>query len=64
MNEVKVIIKPRAEIDIEKLAMALLAVAQSLPAKEQERLAAEGAKIAEQLGLYPKNRKHQKGSAA
>ena len=64
MSEIKVTIKPRAEVDIEKLATALLAIAQSLPAKEQNRLADEGAEIAEQLGLYPKNRKRQKGTAA
>ena len=64
MNKVKVTIKPRAEFDIEKLAQALLAIAQSLPAKDQDRLAAEGAEIAERLGLHPKNRKREKGSAA
>jgi len=64
VNKVKVTIKPRAEIDIEKLAQALLAIARSLPAEDQDRLAAEGAEIAAQLGLYPKSRKPQKGSAA
>jgi hypothetical protein len=64
VNEVRVTIKPRSEIDVEKLALALLAIAESLPPTEQDRLAAEGAVIAEQLDLYPKKSKKRKGSAA
>lgn len=64
MSEVRVTIKPRGEIDVEKLALALLAIAESLPPAEQDRLAAEGAMIAEQLDLYPKKSKKRKGSAA
>ena len=63
MSEVRVTIKPRNEIDVEKLALALLAISESLPPEEQDRLAADGALIAERLNLYPK-RKTQKRSAA
>ena len=63
MSDVRVTIKPRSEIDVEKLALALLAIAESLPQEEQDRLAAEGAKVAAQLRLYPKNRRRQKESA-
>ena len=63
MSEVRVTIKPRNEIDVEKLALALLAIAESLPAEEQDRLAADGALIAERLNLYRK-RKTKKESAA
>ena len=63
MSEVRVTIKPRNEIDVEKLALALLAIAESLPAEEQDRLAADGALIAERRNLYRK-RKTKKESAA
>jgi hypothetical protein len=43
MSEVRVTIKPRREIDLEKLALALLAIAESLSRAEQARLAVEGA---------------------
>jgi hypothetical protein len=64
MGEVRVNVKPRDEIDFEKLGLALLAIAESLPAKEQDCLAAEGAVIAERLNLYPKRARRPKVSAA
>jgi len=62
-----VTIEAHKEMDIKKLALALLAIAESLPRDEQDRLAAEGAAIAEKFKLYPrpvKRAKRSEGSAA
>jgi hypothetical protein len=63
-QNIRVDVTPRDEMDLKRLAVALLAIARSLPENEQDRLAAEGAVIAERLGLYADHRKHPKNKGA
>jgi hypothetical protein len=56
-GDVVVKVVPRKEIDVDKLATALLSIAESLPKEEQERLAKDGAKISKRLGLFDDKKK-------
>lgn len=63
-QRIRVDVTPRDEMDLKRLAVALLAIARSLPEHEQDRLVAEGAAVAEHLELYAHHRKRPKNKGA
>jgi hypothetical protein len=64
MAKVRVTIKRRSEIDVEKLALALLGLAKSMEIEEGPQAASESPVIAEDGDLDTRPSKKQKGSSA